>query len=83
MVPKHTFPASAWPRSPSTWSSIQRSFVALKYGSSTSPVVSRTRVSSPRALSSAHMSAVRRSCQTIARSTGSPVARFHTAVVSR
>src|SRR2546423_9503227 len=37
----------------------------------------------PSALSLAQMSAVRRSCQTMARCTALPVARAHTTVVSR
>jgi hypothetical protein len=41
----------------------------------------RSRISS--AGSSAQRSAVRRSCQTIARATGTPVVRFQTSVVSR
>lgn len=48
-----------------------------------SPVVRLTYSSRPRALSSSHSAAVRRSCQTIALCTGSPVARSQTTTVSR
>ena len=49
------------------------SLVAEKYGSSTSPVRSRTSGSCPAARSSSQRAAVRRSCHTIARCRGRPV----------
>ena len=60
--------------------SIHSSLVAEKYGSSTRPVSDRTRGSWPFARSSSQRDAVRRSCQTIARCNGRPVARSHTTV---
>ena len=63
----------------STRSRIHSSFEAEKYGSQTRPVLSRTSSAGSRA----QRSAVRRSCQTIARCTGRPVARSHTTAVSR
>ena len=55
------------------------SFVAEKYGSGTRPVRARIRSAG----SSRQRSAVRRSCHTIARCTGSPDRRSHSSVVSR
>ena len=55
------------------------SFVAEKYGSGTRPVRSRMRSAG----SARQRSAVRRSCQTMARPTGLPVARSQRTVVSR
>jgi hypothetical protein len=48
-----------------------------------SPVFSRKVGSSPRSRSAAQVGSARRSCQTIALYSGSPVRRFHTTVVSR
>ena len=64
----------------STWSSTQRSFVAGKVASSSSPVRSRTNAACSR--SAAHAASVRRSCQTIAGWTARPVARSQTTKVS-
>ena len=83
IVPKASSPRSAAPRAPSTVSRIQPILVAEKYGSSSRPVRSRTCGSRPAARSPAQASAVRRSCQTIARCTGRPVARSQSTVVSR
>ena len=58
-------------------------FVPEKYGSSTSPVRSRTSGSCPASRSSSQRRAVRRSCQTIARWSGSPVPRSQATTVSR
>ena len=58
-------------------------FVPEKYGSSTRPVRSRTSGSWPASRSSSQRRAVRRSCQTIARCSGSPVSRSHATTVSR
>ena len=82
-VPNASSPRSARARAPGTWSSSQASFVAEKYGSRTRPVFARTLSSTPVARSSAHRSAVRRSCQTMALATGAPVARSHSTTVSR
>ena len=82
-VPKASSPRAARCPAPGTWSSSQRSLVAEKYGSSTSPVSARMRGSRPWAFSCSHSGAVRRSCQTSARCSGSPVARSHSTVVSR
>ena len=59
---------------PTTLSRIQRILVPEKYGSSRSPVRRRTRSSAPSLRSLAHAGAVRRSCQTMARWIGSPLA---------
>ena len=64
-------------------SSSHSSLVAEKYGSSTSPVRSRTSGSTPAARSSSQRAAVRRSCHTMARCRGRPVRRSHTTTVSR
>ena len=75
-VPKASCPASAAARAPSTWSSIQAILVAEKYGSSSRPVLRRRpSARGPSRRSAAQMSAVRRSCQTIALWIGLPVAR--------
>jgi hypothetical protein len=58
-------------------------FVPEKYGSSTSPVRSRKSGSWPASFSSSQRRAVRRSCQTIARYSGSPLSRSHATTVSR
>src|SRR5215204_72508 len=58
-------------------------FVPEKYGSSTSPVRSRKSGSRPASLSSSQRRAVRRSCQTIARCSGSPLSRSQATTVSR
>ena len=57
--------------------------LAEKYGSSRSPVRSRTIGSTPSRFSDSVNSAVRRSCQTMAGCSGSPVSRSQTTVVSR
>ena len=82
-VPNTARPASTRSRRPSTCSSSHWILVALKYGSSTSPVRSRTSCSWPAARSSSQRAAVRRSCHTIARCRGSPLAGSHTHTVSR
>ena len=56
---------------------------AEKYGSSTSPVRSRTSASWPASRSSSQRAAVRRSCQTSAWWSGSPCRGSHTTTVSR
>ena len=63
--------------------SIHSSFEAEKYGSSTSPVRSRTSGSAPSCSSCAHRDAVRRSCHTMARWTGSELWRLQATAVSR
>ncbi|OGU07430.1 MAG: hypothetical protein A2075_14130 [Geobacteraceae bacterium GWC2_58_44] len=83
MVPKQTSPRSARARSPSTCSKSQLSLLAEKYGSSRSPVRSRIIGSNPSRFSDSVSSAVRRSCQTMARYRGFPVERSQTTVVSR
>ena len=82
-VPKASSPFSARRRAPGTWSRSHASFVPLKYGSSSRPVFCRNSGSSPRRLSFAQRSAVRRSCQTMARCSGRPVHRSQSRVVSR
>src|SRR3954447_26275148 len=57
--------------------------VAEKYGSSTSPVVSRISGRWPAARSASQRSAVRLSCQTMAAPYGFPVRRFQATTVSR
>ena len=83
IVPNASLPASAFVRAPGMLSRIQASLVPEKYASMTSPVRCRTRLSKPSAFSASQRSAVRRSCQTIALQTGSPVCRSQTTVVSR
>jgi hypothetical protein len=83
MVPKASSPRAARSRAPGTWSSSQASFVPLKYGSSTRPVTRRTSRLVPRGAQLAQRLAVRRSCHTMARCTGAPVARSQSSVVSR
>ena len=82
IVPNASSPRSARARSP-PWSSSHASLVAEKYGSIGRPVRARTASAWPSATRRAHTSAVRRSCHTIARCTGTPVARSHSTVVSR
>ncbi len=62
---------------------MKRSFVPEKYASITRPVRRRTSSSRPRERSSSQMGAVWRDCHTIARWTGSPLARSQTSAVSR
>ena len=59
------------------------SLVPEKYGSRRSPVSSVTRSSWPSARSRSQMSAVRRSCQTMARRGEPSVSRSHSRIVSR
>ena len=61
----------------------RRSWSPRNRGRAAGRCVRRTSGSAPSAFSSAHTSAVRRSCQTIARWIGSPVARSQTTTVSR
>ena len=77
--------AKAGTRAPSARprSSIQCIFVAEKYESRTSPVVSRTAAPCPSSSRRWHISLVRRSCQTMARWSGSPLSRSKPTVVSR
>ena len=70
-------------RTPGTSSRIQASLVAEKYGSSSSPVRLTSSTAAGSLPSTRQRSAVRRSCQTMARCTGFPVARSHTTTVSR
>ena len=83
MVPNASSPAAARSRAPSTWSRIQASLVAEKYGSSSSPVFPPTIGSCPASRNERQRSAVRRSCHTMARWIGFPLARSQTTVVSR
>ena len=82
-VPKASSPRSARARAPGTLSSSQAILVALKYGSITRPVFSRTSCSAPSAFNRSHSGALLRSCQTMALWIGSPVWRSQTIVVSR
>ncbi len=82
-VPNASSPRAARGRRPDTWPSSHSSLVPEKYGSSVSPVSSRTRASRPSALSWAHRSAVRRSCHTMALCRALPLARSHNIDVSR
>ncbi len=82
-MPNASSPRPARARAPGTWSSSQASLVAEKYGSSRRPVRACTSGSAPSARSRSQAAAVRRSCQTMARWTGAPVARSHTTTVSR
>ena len=82
-VPNASRPARAAARAPSTWSSSHAILVPEKYGSHSSPVFAAIAASWPSRLSRAQMSAVRRSCHTMALWIGLPVARSHTIVVSR
>ncbi len=76
--------ASARSRAPGTWSRIQATFVAGEIGIDDQAGLRRNRAAhGRRAFSLAQISAVRRSCQTMARCTALPVARSHTTVVSR
>ena len=85
IVPNANSPASARRRAPSTASKIQAIFGAEKYASNNNPVFAA--IFSGKFPSffanSAHFSAVRRSCQTIALCTALPLSRSHTTVVSR
>ncbi len=83
IVPNTARPSRARSASPSTFLSSHSIFVPEKYGSSTRPVRSRTSDSTPAARNSSQRAAVRRSCHTIARCRGSPVAGSHTHTVSR
>ena len=82
-VPKASSPRSAIWRAPGTWSSSQDSLVPEKYASSTRPVRDCRKSACPSARSRSHSGAVRRSCQTMARASGRPVARSQISVVSR
>ena len=66
-----------------SFSASQTSLVPEKYGSSRSPVSSVTRSSWPSSRSREQMSAVRRSCQTIARRGEPSVSRSQSTIVSR
>ena len=83
IVPKASSPRSAFSRAPFTWSRSQAILVAEKYGSRSRPVRAVTSGSMPALRSAAQASAVRRSCQTMARWIGFPVFRFQTTIVSR
>ena len=83
MVPNARSPAAARSRAPSTWSRIHASLVAEKYGSRSSPVFAPTAGSCPASRSVRQRAAVRRSCHTMARWIGAPLARSQTTVVSR
>ena len=82
-VPNASSPRSACSRRPGMLSSIHASLVAEKYGSRTRPVLARMVSPRPLRFSASQLAAVRRSCQTIALCTGSPVRRSQTSVVSR
>ncbi len=82
-VPNANSPASARTRAPSILSSSHATFVAEKYGSSNRPVRALIKASCPASFNARHMSAVRRSCQTIALWITSPVVRSQINVVSR
>ena len=66
-----------------SFSASQTSLVPEKYGSSRSPVSSATRSSWPASRSRVQMSAVRRSCHTIARRGEPRVSRSQSRIVSR
>ena len=83
IVPNTARPSRAFCSSPSTLRSSHSILVAEKYGSSTSPVRSRMRSSSPASRSSSQRPAVRRSCHTSARCSGSPVVGSQHTTVSR
>ena len=82
-VPNNRSPRSALSRAPGTFSRIQRTFVAEKYASITSPVFLRMVSLQPFSFRESQYSAVRLHCQTMALYTGLPVALSHTMVVSR
>ena len=82
-VPNTARPSRARSASPSTLRSSHSILVAEKYGSSISPVRSRMRSSSPASRSSSQRPAVRRSCQTSAWCSGSPVEGSQQTTVSR
>ena len=83
-MPAASSPRSARSRRPGTSFSSHCNLVAEKYGSSSSPVLRCNSDSSTRfCFNSRQWPAVRRSCQTIALCTGSPLARSHNTVVSR
>ena len=82
-VPNTARPSRALPASPSTLRSSHSIFVAEKYGSSIRPVFARIASSSPASRSSPQRAAVRRSCQTSARCSGSPVDGSQQTTVSR
>ncbi len=83
IVPNAISPARARSPRPGIVSSSQRILDAEKYGSMTRPVRSATISSRPASRHRAQISAVRRSCQTMALCTRRPVARSHSTVVSR
>jgi hypothetical protein len=83
IVPNTARPDSARSRSPSTLRSSHSTLVPAKYGSRTRPVRSRTSGSWPASRSSSQRAAVRRSCQTSARCSGSPVSGSQAQTVSR
>ena len=82
-VPKANSPRSARNRAPGTWSSNHASLVPEKYESSTKPVLAAIPGAWPAARRASQNPLVRRSCQTMAGATGSPVWRSHSTVVSR
>jgi len=83
IVPQRSSPASARAWAPGIWSRIQRTFVAEKYASMTSPVRARTSGSRPSARRRSQIAALARLCQTTAEWIGRPVAASQTTVVSR
>ncbi len=83
IVPKTAVPRAARSRSSGACSSSQAIFVPEKYGSRVRPVRSRISSSWPAARRRSQIPADRRSCQTIARCSGSPVAGSQTQIVSR
>lgn len=83
IVPNSSFPFSACCLAFGTLSSIHLIFVAEKYASIRSPVCCLMYCVSPLFFRSLHMSAVRRSCQTIALYIGFPVSFSQMTVVSR
>ncbi len=82
-MPTASDPSSTPAQTAGSFSASQVSLVAVKYGSSRRPVSAATRSSWPWSRSRAQMSAVRRSCQTIARRGALSVARSHRTAVSR
>ncbi len=84
MVPARRRPLRSRSLAPGRFASNHSSFVALKYGSRRSPVSAATLAAPARpSSSSAHRSAVRRHCQTIAFPSGLPVSESHNRTVSR
>jgi hypothetical protein len=82
-VPTLVRPAVTPSQACGSCSASQLSLVAVKYGSSRSPVSSATRSPWPASLRASHWAAVRRSCQTIARRGAASVRRSHSTAVSR